>query len=101
MLVGGAEDGAQTLDVPRVLDVDVRVAEVQFHSGAKMRVGGASRDLVDRVVLQRVDAAEPDQPIGILRDLVARPVVFFDDAGTFILRHAGVSPRTAGYACAL
>src|SRR5258705_5383430 len=48
---------------------------VQLEPGAKPRILRAPRDLVDRVVLQRVDAAPAAQPRRELRHLPARPVV--------------------------
>ena len=43
VLVGGMENGAQSFDVLRVLDVHVRVGEVKLEASPQMRIVGEKR----------------------------------------------------------
>src|SRR5262245_16113316 len=58
-LVGGAENTPQSVDMLVVQDVDARVAEVKFQTFEASTLR-ASCDLVQRIISERVDAAERD-----------------------------------------
>ena len=58
---------------------------MHLEAAAQMRVLAAPRDLVEGVALQRVDAAEGVEAIGIGGDLRARPVVLGLDLLVFVL----------------
>jgi hypothetical protein len=59
----------ETFDMLRVVVVDSRVAKMQFEAAAQVRIFRAPRQLVEGVVLERVEAAESDETIGELSDL--------------------------------
>ena len=73
--IGRAEHAPELLDVLRVVVVHTGIAEVHLHAVSKVRVLRASRELGERVILQRIDAAEPDEAIGVFRHLLAGPVI--------------------------
>ena len=79
MVVGRAEYPPNPFDVRGIVVVDDGVAEVELEPTAEVRVFGAPRQLLERVVLQRVEAAESDQPIRERGDLPAGPVVVASD----------------------
>jgi hypothetical protein len=85
MFVRGVEYGAQSFDVLGILDVHVGIGEMQFETGPQMRILCAARNLLERVVSQRVDAAEANQTILELCDFAAGPVVFIDDSRALVL----------------
>src|SRR6266511_2302035 len=85
MFVGGMENGTQSFDVLRVFDVHVRVGEMKLEAGPQMRIVGAARDLLERVVSQWIDAAEANQAVRQPGHFVAGPVVFLNHSGSFIL----------------
>jgi hypothetical protein len=58
-----------------IVVVDDGVAEVQLEAAAKVRIGGAAGQLLERVVLQRIQPAESDQTVWKLCDLFAGPVI--------------------------
>lgn len=63
------------LDVLRVAVIHDGVAKVKLEPGAKARIFRAAGHLRQRVVPQRIDAAEPDEAVRVPRHLLARPVV--------------------------
>lgn len=73
--IGRAEHAPQLLDVLRVVVVHTGIAEVHLHAVPEVRVLRAARELGERVILQRIDAAEPDEAIGVSRHLLAGPVI--------------------------
>jgi hypothetical protein len=79
MVVGRAEYEPNLFDVRGIVVVDDRVTEVQLEAATEVRVLGAPRQLIERVVLQRVEAAEPDQTVWKTSDLPACPVVVATD----------------------
>jgi hypothetical protein len=91
MPVGGAEDPLQPLDVQRVVVVSERIPEVQFQTMSKVRVVGTPVQLVQRIVLQRIDTAEPDQPLIMCFLTTMRT--------TFATRATRLSGRTARRDC--
>jgi len=48
---------------------------VELEASAKVRIVGASRQFIERIVLQRIEAAEPDQTVREFSDLLTGPVV--------------------------
>jgi len=58
-----------------VVVVDDGVAEMQFEAAVKVRIGRTAGQLLERVVLQRVQPAESDQTVWKLCDLFAGPVI--------------------------
>jgi hypothetical protein len=90
MVVRRAEDASHLFDMSGIVEVDDRVAKVQFEAAAKVRVGGTAGQLLQRVVLQRVQRAESDQTPWKLCDLPAGPVIV---AFEFLLGVVNVSRR--------
>jgi hypothetical protein len=74
-IVRRLEDPSHLYDVFRIVEVDDGVAEVQFEAAAKVRIGGTAGQLLERVVLQRVQPAESDQTVWKQCDLFAGPVI--------------------------
>jgi hypothetical protein len=70
------EDCLDLRDVLGVIELHVRIAEVQLQSSPKRWLGRASPDLLFGVVFQRVHPAKPDQTIPVPRHLLRSPVVF-------------------------
>lgn len=79
------KDGLQLIEVIRVLELDVRVAEMQLYPAAQPRIFGTAGDLVERLVLERVKSAKRDQPLWIKGGLCPDPVVLCLDACVFVL----------------
>ncbi len=63
------------------------VREVQLQAAPQPRILRAARELVERVLLERIHAAEADETIGKTCDLPTRPVVFRLDPLVFV--HTG------------
>src|SRR6185503_11817262 len=83
---------AQALDVSRLVQLHIRVAEVKLDAAAEAPVGGAAGELLQRVVLQRVEAAERDQPVRIARRLRGGPVVLGPYLGVLVFYRASRAP---------
>ena len=75
MVVRGAKHPSHLCDVFGIVVVDDGVSEVQLEAAAKVRIGGTPGQLLERVVLQRVQPAESDETVRKLCDLLAGPVV--------------------------
>ena len=75
IVVRGAKHPSNLRDVCGIVVVDDGVSEVQLEAPAKVRISRAAHELLECVVLQRVETTESDQPIGKLRHLPAGPVV--------------------------
>ena len=86
VLVGVAEQTAQALDMRGIMVVDAGVCKMQFEATAQIRIFRAACQLIERVLLQWIDAAEAHQTIWKSRDLAARPVVFLPHSLVFVLR---------------
>src|SRR5690242_2491638 len=68
----------------RIVDIDIRVAEVQLESSAQVWVFRATCDLFDCIRPKRIYTAKPKQPIRVLGNLRARPIVLGHDLCVFI-----------------
>ena len=69
----------------RVIENDIGIAEVEFEAEVQPRVPGTSRHLVERIVLQRIHAAQAGQPPRIPDQLLACPIVLRLDPCVFVL----------------
>ncbi len=68
MLIRGAEHLAHPGEMFRIVDIDIRVAEVQLESSAQVWVFHAACDLFECIGPERIYATKPKQPIGVFRD---------------------------------
>src|SRR5205823_14687002 len=75
VLVRHAKYATELLNVLWVVEVNVRISEVQLESEMELWIFGATGDLFDCVVFERIDAAEAAQPVREARHLLAGPVV--------------------------
>jgi hypothetical protein len=75
VLVGCPKDPPQLIEVLRVVVVRGGISEVEREAAPEVIVLRAPRDLLERVIPEGIDAAEGDEPIRVLRDLLAGPVV--------------------------
>ena len=73
--VRGLEDPSHLRNVVGIVEIDVRVAEVQLQPEVQLRILAAARQFFQRVRLERVETAERAQPVRVLRYLARRPVV--------------------------
>jgi len=76
MRVRGAEDPLQFCNLLRVVQLYVRIPEMQLQPVMQLRIFRATLDFAQRIVLERIYAAKTSQTIGIKSDLLARPIVF-------------------------
>jgi hypothetical protein len=84
VLVRRAKDSAELLDVRRDLQLHVRVAEVELDAAPEPGILRATLELCQGVLLQRIEAAERAQAVGILRRLGRIPVVLGPNLGVFV-----------------
>src|SRR5438477_10691324 len=86
MVIGATEHLTHSREMIWIVYIHVRVAEVQLQSGAEVSVFRTSCDLFERICPEWIDAAKSKQPMRVLRNLHAGPVVFSDHLRVFI-RH--------------
>ena len=70
-----AKHAPQLLDMRRVIELDVRIAEVKLDPVAQAGFASTAIKLRERVLLQRIEATECAKPLGILRRLRSCPIV--------------------------
>jgi hypothetical protein len=74
--VGCAKYLAELVDVFRIVKIDIRIAEVQLDTGFQVRIPRTTIYLGQGVVAKRVNPANTDETVGVLFDLLSRPIVF-------------------------
>src|SRR5690242_15548575 len=68
----------------RIVDIDIRVAEVELESSAQVWVFRAACDLFDCIRPERIYTAKPEQPIRVVCNLRTGPIVLGHDMRVFI-----------------
>src|SRR6266480_4087564 len=84
MLIGGTEDPSHAREMIRIVNIHIRVAEVQLQPSAQVWIFRATCDLFECVWSEWVDAAKPEQALRVFRYLRTSPVVFSYDVLVFI-----------------
>lgn len=93
VIVRRTKDLAELRDVLRVVVVDDRVPEVQLEAVAKARILRAAGQLLERIVPERIEAAEASQPIREACHLLAGPVVLGLDLLVLVLDGSVRAPK--------
>jgi hypothetical protein len=75
----------QLLDVCGIIQLHIRVAEVEFEAMPQVRATRAPRDFVQRIRFEWIDATKRPQALGVLGSLIARPVGLCPDLGVLII----------------
>src|SRR5256885_16911813 len=86
--VGGGKSATQTQDVVGVFQLHIGVSKMELDPATQVRILCASGELVESVLLERVEAAECAQSFRVLRRLLAGPIVFRAHPGVFIVEAA-------------
>ena len=84
MLIGGTEYPSHAREMIRIVNIHIRVPEVQLQSGAQVWIFRATCDLFECIWSEWVDAAKPEQSLRVFRYLRTSPVVFSHDVLVFI-----------------
>lgn len=79
-----AEDLFHLREMCRIVDVDIRIAEVEFYSRVEIGVLCTAIDFRDGIWPERVYRTEADKAVGVPRDLVRRPVILSADCLVFL-----------------
>ena len=94
VVVCRSKDLLQPFDVLGVVQLYVRVAEMELDSVAETRTARAAVQLFERVLLERIEAAECSQPIRKLPRLRGGPVVLGADLRVLVIERCVPGCRT-------
>lgn len=85
MIVRGTKHTAQLVDVLPIVEVDIRITEMELEAEMDLSVSGATRDLFERIVFERIDTAKSAKTVWEPRDLSAGPIVLVFDPFVLVL----------------
>src|SRR4051812_33267040 len=75
----------ELLDMGGIVQLHIRVPEVELDTVAEIRMARTPRELIERIRLERIEAAERPQPLRELHRLSANPVVLGANLGVLVI----------------